>query len=146
MMKSPYAYSHCQPYATPRFNQTYLRETISIKDKRMKQLPTRHRKDQPTPPPPRPLLFRPNPALILCQVIRKLRRSTQRINRNSDSELITWVDRQHEPRQTGSHCRREIRSKSLRRLLIPQPKGSRFRRKKMCAQTCKEAEEYAMQE
>ena len=85
----------------------------------MKQLPARQRKDQPTTPPPRPLLLPPNPALIFRQIIRKLSRSAQRVYRDRNSELITRIRCQHEARQTSSHSRREGRGQSLGRLPVP---------------------------
>jgi hypothetical protein len=120
-------------------NGTYLRHRLAIKNKRMKQLRTRYRHQQPAPKPPRPIR---KPPFLLQRIKHKLQRSRPRINRRRNPQLRLRTNAQ---RETGHACpdRRGIpRRQGPGDARIALAEGPRV----ICAKVCAEFDEEAMKE
>ena len=121
----------------------YLRETISVKHKRMQQLPRSHRHQQPTPPPPRLPL---EPPILLQRSIRKLQRSRRHIDRDRDPQLIPRIHAEREARETRADRRSEAGRQGLGDAGIPPAEGGGFFGEQVRAEAGEEAEEEAVEE
>lgn len=78
--------------------RAYLGHSLAIKDKRMEQLRTRHRHQQPAREPPRPV---PEPPFLVQRIEHKLHRPRPRIDSRRNTKLRLRTDAQ---RETGHTC------------------------------------------